>query len=258
MTTSRRLARDPIARSSVLVWLVVAAFYVVPGVPEDVRKRMGDTYSTLPIWPWAIAGALVEFSSVRNAAHRRLWRWLAVSFASLLAIETVRAMVAAGGAQALDLPSEAFYMGFYAALLLSALAWPARGRASSARWLTVALCATLAVAFPFAASAWPSAYGSGLISGAVYLPLDAVATWLWWRNRPHDPGPWRTSFTLISAGAFLFLVTDMLALLHGLRLWRFTSGSPTDLLWTLPALAFALGVRAGRLADATPNGSDTI
>ena len=149
-------------------------------------------------------------------------------------------------------------MGFYAALLLSALAWPARGSSAPARWLVVTLCAALAVAFPFAASAWPSAYARGFTSAAVYLPLDGAATLLWWRNRPRDPGPWRTAFTLISAGAFLFLATDTLALLHGLGIWRFTSGSPTDLLWTLPALAFALGVRAGRLADATPNGSDTI
>ena len=147
MTPLGRLARDPIARTSVLVWFAVAAFYVIPGVPEDARKRMGDTYSTLPIWPWAIAGALVEFSAVRHAAHRRLWRWLAASFACLLAIETVRSLAEAGGTPALDLLSEGFYMGFYAALLLSALAWPARGSSAPARWLVVTLCAALPLCF---------------------------------------------------------------------------------------------------------------
>ena len=51
--------------------------------------------------PWAMAGALIDLRDVRPR-ERRVWQWLAVSFATLLSIEAVRAIATKVKAGQLD------------------------------------------------------------------------------------------------------------------------------------------------------------
>lgn len=241
----RRLAADPIARISTGVWLAVAAFYVVPHVPPDVLRRLGETYSTLPIWPWAIAGALVDLSAVTDARERAVWRWQAFSFAILLFAEGVRAAFVTTGA--IDILSEWFYMTFYLGQLASALhASRAAGSRLSAFGRAAAASMAAAVALDVAAIRFPAAYATGLPSSAIYLTFDAALVTLWWRARAGQPARLAGAFAGLAVAAALFLVTDMGGMISMAGWYRLAPGQPWDLFWTLPALVYVLSVRAGR------------
>ena len=50
----------------------------------------------------------------------------------------------------------------------------------------------------------------------------------------------------LAVAAALFLVTDMGGMISMAGWYRLAPGQPWDLFWTLPALVYALSVRAGR------------
>lgn len=243
MLRAGRLLADPISGVALAVWAAVAAFYLLPGVPAAVRERLGMTYSTLPIWPWAMAGALIDLRDVRPR-ERRVWQWLAVSFATLLSIEAVRAIADATGR--IDRASEWFYMAFYATQWLAALALADRTRHRPLAMAAVLMAVAGGAVLHATALLWPVTYASGVPSSLVYLAFDATAAWAWWRvGRGRSPR--LASATLMLALATLaFFVTDGLAMASLTGWHRFIPGHATDIIWTVPPLLYALAVRLGR------------
>jgi hypothetical protein len=245
---TRRLLADPIARSAVAVWLAVAALYLIPQVPADVLRRLGETYSTLPIWPWAIAAALIDLPLVEDRRERRVWRWQAFAFATLLSVEGVRAVVAITGV--IDIASEWFYMAFYMGQLASAItATSRRIPPAGAVWRATVACGLAGLALQFVALRFPAAYATGVPSSAAYLLFDGVLVTAWWRARAGQPPRLARAFAGLAVAAGLFFATDVAGMTSMAGWHRVAPGHLTDLFWTLPALAYALSVRTGRLSE---------
>jgi hypothetical protein len=253
-----RLAKDPIVRSALVLWVVVAAFYVIPGVPADVRVRLGERYSTLPMWPWAIAAALVGLAAVRLDWLRRVWRLQAASFVCLLGIEAARGAANDTSALAWDLTAEWIFLAYYACQLMAGAEALGAGSARpalrrSARRLVIGLCLVAGAGLTLLATQVHAVYESTWPSYVTYLILDAGTAWTWWRARALYANPLRAAFTGLALASCLFFATDFLDLLYYTQVWQFQTGTLFDLCWTLAPLCFVLTIRAGRLDDGQPH-----
>lgn len=253
-----RLSRDPIVRIALLLWATVAAFYFVPGVPADILLRLGEKYSTLPMWPWAIAAALVGLDAVKVPWVRHLWELQAASFVSLLVIEAARGAAHDTSALAWDLAAEWIFLAYYALQLMATaealgagLARPALRR--SARQLVITLCLVVGTALTLLATMVPALYEATWPSYVTYVILDGSTAWLWWRARAMHNNPMRAAFAGLALASVLFAATDILDLLYYTQVWRYPTGTLFDLCWTFAPLCYVLAIRLGRI-DERENG----
>ena len=252
-----RLLKDPVVLTSLAMAAAVAAFYVVPGVSHDVLLRLGDKYSTLPLWPWAIVASLVGLRNAAPAWARRMLRFQAASFVCLLAIEAARAAAGNTATLSWDIAGEWMYLLYYAMQLLSAdeaLGIDADGarRRHTARIATVVACALGAFGLTLCAIYFPQAYAGVLPSYVVYLALDLAVACLFFRAGAATAPAWRSTVRGLALASALFFATDLLDLLYYRESrWSLETGTAWDLLWTLPALCFIVAIRIGRLHEAS-------
>jgi hypothetical protein len=239
-----RLLKDPITRIVTLLWLGLAALYFIPAVPPDFLERLGDRYSTLPLWPWAAAACLFGLTKEAPAPARRFWALQALSFAALLAIEVPWAMASASDTPAWNIAAEWCYFAYYACQFMSA----ARTRAGMIRSLLVSV--SFAAALTAMALTGASIYNSARPSYFTYLAFDIAMTIFFWRLRGRSTGTWSMIFTGLAYTSALVFVTDTLDWLSYEEILHMVAGMKTDILWTLPPLGYALTARLGRLRDA--------
>ena len=236
-----RLLNDPIVRVVSVLWLAMAALYFLPGVPQDFLERLGDRYSTLPLWPWAAAACLFGLNKSANAGGRRFWTLQAASFIALLAIEVPWAVARASDTPAWNIAAEWCYFAYYAGQLMSA----ARTRAGMIRAGLV--CVVFAAALSVMALAAGPLYDSARPSYFAYLAFDAAMCVIFWRLRTRASGTWSMIFAGLALTSAIVVATDTLDWLSYERVLNMVAGMRTDILWTLPPLCYALVARFGRL-----------
>lgn len=240
MSSAARLLRDPIVRLALAVWLGTAALYFVPGVSHEFLERLGDRYSTLPLWPWAAAACLYGFSNVRSREARRFWMLQALSFAALLIIELPWALEKATPRPAWDIAAEWCYFAYYACQLASA----ARTRAGVVG--AVLIPAGAAAALTILALTYSATYGAAWPSYLTYCACDALMAVVFWRRRRGASAAWAAIFTGFAVTSLVVLATDVLDMFSYEEMLNLVSGMRTDILWTLPPLCYALVARFGR------------
>lgn len=237
MTT---FARDPIVRVVVLLWLGLLALYFLPGIPADFLERLGDRYSTLPLWPWAAAACVFGISRVRDASDRRFWRLQAFSFAALLAIEIPWALARASSTPGWDAAAEWCYFAYYACQLASAV------ESRTGRVRAVAVCAAAAAVLSVMASMGSPLYQAGRPSYFTYFAFDIGMALVFWRRSEGATGAWRAVFYGLAVTSGIVLATDVLDWLSYEGALGLVAGMKSDILWTLPPLCYALVARFGR------------
>jgi hypothetical protein len=237
----KRLARDPIALVLLTLFTGLAALYFLPGVPQAFLQRIGDRYSTLPLWPWAAAACVVGLAEVRDPRMRRFWYLQGLSFTMLLAIEVPWALAATSDGVGWYVAAEWCFFGFYGAQLVSAM--PTRRAAVAIS----AGAAVLAMALTWIALALPVMYNDGWPSYGAYLTLDLAMAVTWWRCRASAAPDWRLVYGCLFVTSLIVVGTDVLDLLWYNSFLPLDSGQATDILWMLPPLAYGLTARAGRL-----------
>lgn len=238
---TRLLLRDPIARIVVGLWGLIAAAYVVPGVPPGILERLGDQYSTTPLWPWAVAACLVGLGDVPSGRARRFWGLLALSFGALIVAEIPWAFMRSSDALVWLIATEICFCVYYGGQFAAA-ASTTRGTLA-----TAASVAVVCVSLTTLAIVHEAAYHDGWASYATYITFDLALGLRYWQCGRTAIPAWRCVYTSLALASALVLVTDVLELLWFLWLLPVESGMVTDLIWTLPPLAFTLVVRAGRL-----------
>ena len=235
-----RTFRDPITRVVVLLWLGLAMLYFLPGISPDLLARLGDRYSTLPLWPWAAAACLVGVAGIRNAADRRFWMLQGFSFIALLAIEIPWAVTRKSNTVVWNIAAEACYFAYYGCQLASVAQTPA-GRIRA--WIA---CALFAVGLSvLALTTWP-VYAAAHASYLTYLLFDASMAMAFWRARTRMSGAWSPIFTGLALTSALVLATDALDWLSYVGTLNLVAGMRSDILWTLPPLCYAVVARFGR------------
>lgn len=233
-----RLFRDPTTRIALMLWAGTSTLYFLPGVPADFLERLGDRYSTLPLWPWAIVACLIGTARL-DADARRFWTLQAASFFALLAIEVPWALAAGGDEMTWNIAAEWCYFAYFGFQLMSA------GRSRSER--AVAAAVAVACAAGLTALAWwrPALYEGGWPSYLAYLGLDMLLIIAFWRRR-RDAGPaWTAIYTAFTAAVVVATVVDGLDLAWYLGFLPWEAGMKTDIVWMLPPLAFILAARFG-------------
>jgi hypothetical protein len=237
---SAALRRDPIVRITVLLWAGLAALYFIPGVPHDFLERLGDRYSTVPLWPWAIAACLYGFGRVSRPGERRFWTLQAVSFAALLVIEVPWALARAGNTTGWNIAAEWCYFVYYGCQLASAV--ETRVGAAGAALASAAAAAALSVM----AIAYSTVYDPAWPSYILYLVFDGAMAFVFWLRARNAPVPWAPIFSALAVTSAIVFATDVLDMLSYEEILKIQSGMKTDILWTLPPLCYALAARFGR------------
>lgn len=236
----KQLAKDPIVRVATVLWLGTSALYFLPGVPADFLERLGDRYSTLPLWPWAAAACVFGLGRVTNPAQRRFWILQALSFAALLAIEVPWALSRASNTAAWNIAAEWCYAAYYGCQLMSVTR--TRGGAVRAGLITTAVALALSAMAIYKSALYDTAWPSYLI----YVALDAAMVIVFWRLRTTVSARWGMIFTGLALTSGLVLVTDVLDMFSYEEMLHLVSGMRTDILWTLPPLCYTLVARLGR------------
>lgn len=226
------------------LWSLIAAAYVIPGVPSDLLVRLGDQYSTTPLWPWAVAACLVGIGDVPAGRERRFWTLLGISFAALIVLEIPWAFMGASDALIWMLSAEVCFCAFYAGHLA------ATARTGRGAFMLVALVVVVCSSLAGLALVHESAYHDGWASYLTYITFDVILIVRYWQCRQGATPVWRRVYTGLALVFTLVGGVDVVDLLWFLWVLPFEPGLPTDLLWTLPPLAFTLVVRAGRLDTA--------
>lgn len=234
------LARDPIARVVALLWLGISALYFLPGVPVDLLQRLGDRYSTLPLWPWAIAACVYGIAGVRNSADRRFWKLQALSFTALLSIEAPWALARATDTPAWNIAAEWCYFAYYAFQLTSA------AESRTARIRATALCVLAASSLSVLVLRSSAVYDTGRPSYVAYLAFDLLMTTMFWRLRARVTGARSVVYAGLAITSAIVFATDVLDWLSYEKVLGLVAGMKTDILWTLPPLCYALVARFGR------------
>lgn len=237
---TRRLLHDPIVRAAFVIWVGTAALYFLPGVSKDFLERLGDRYSTVPLWPWAAAACLYGLGRVNAREERRFWILQAASFAALLAVEVPWALERASVNTTWNVVMEWCYFAYYACQLMSGTRTRAGiVRAAVACGAAAALLSSMALAeLPIYDSAWPSYL--------TYLAFDVAMAAVFWRARRVSPPAWSVVFAGLAMTSALVFVTDALDMFSYVEWIQIPAGMKTDILWTIPPLCYVLVARLGR------------
>jgi hypothetical protein len=234
------LRRDPIAQIAVALWAGLAALYFIPGVAPGFLERLGDRYSTVPLWPWAAAACLYGFRRVTRTIERRFWMLQAASFLALLLIEIPWALARSGNTTGWNIAAEWCYFVYYGCQLASA----AETRAGTAR--AALASAAAAVALSFMAITYRAVYDPAWPSYILYLVFDAGMAVAFWRRARGASAAWAPVLAGLAVTSAIVFATDALDMLSYESILKIDAGMKTDILWTLPPLCYTLVARVGR------------
>ena len=244
---------------TLVVWALVSLPYVLP-----LGQAWLESHQEFVLFPSLLALVVIAcFTGIRRLEpqERQFWALVGAGFAVwLISYVPYYAVSPDRRHLALDLSDDLFYLAYYLCLLLALDVRPHLATASPfadrERWLKSLGTALLAFAglgyfalIPAAVN--PQDYATWVPSYSLYLALDALlVTRLGVMTARAGSPRWRLLYGALGVSAALMLAVDALELLDRIGLARFDTGTPTDLLWTLPLVAFAWSARLrDRIAD---------
>lgn len=258
----RALLRDPIAVATLVVWALAALPYALPVDPAWL-----EWYGSLGLYPPLLVMIPVAcFAGLRrleSPPERQFWMLVGAAFvAYLLTYPPYYVVPAAERGLGFEVGVDFVYLLHYVCLLLAldvrAHLATLSPLVNTDRWLTslgaVLLATAAAVYFVLIPAAVnPREYGTWLPSLSLFLVLDAfVLIRLIAMAARAGSSRWRLLYGALGAASGLMLMVDLLEYLGLAGFYRVQDGRPTDLIWTLPLVAYALSARLPHHATTPP------
>ncbi len=256
------LRRDPIAIALLIAWALAALPYAFSS-DQEWLARYQMLFLFPPLLAFVVVACLVGRRRLESWQERQFWTLVGAAFAAWLASYVPYYVVAAAQRGLwFELTGELLYLLFYICLLLALDVRPHLATSSrigdAERWLkslgAVLLTFAALVYFVLIPAAFnPSDYGTWVPSLSLYVALDTfVVIRLAALVARAGPGRWRLLYGALAISTALMLVVDVLEYLGWAGMLRFEDGRPTDLVWTVPIVAFAGAARLRHRAGAAP------
>ncbi|HEX6323949.1 MAG TPA: ATP-binding protein [Vicinamibacterales bacterium] len=249
------LLRDLWVRLILLVWLAVAALYLLPTSPPDARRFFGDYLLSLTFLPFVIAAVFANVSALESATERRFWQAMGGAFLVWFAYGAIAWLVPdERWTPAWSVAGDCAFLGYYLLILLGIELKPhlqsmnpvedkQRRLRSSALMLLLFAWLCYLVVIPAAVDR--AVYESELPSFLLYLSLDAlIVVRLLWVRRQSWSVRWATLYGLLALGMTWQLTADALETLHTAGVMSAGGGTLLDLWWTVPFVLLAAAARA--------------
>lgn len=248
---------DRAVRATLVVWAFASLPYALPlGQAWLAEYQLYGLFPALLVL--VVAACLAGLRRVDSWQERQFWTLIALGFGAWLASYAPYSFATAPTRRLrFDVADELLYLLFYSCLLLAIDLRPHLSTTSRAadveRWLKSAGAILLAFAglvyFVLVPVAWnPRAYLTWTPSLLLYVALDGFVllrlTALALRSRSPR---WRVLYGGLAMATLLMLGTDVLEYLRWAGILALEDGRPTDLVWTLPLVAFALVARLREL-----------
>jgi signal transduction histidine kinase len=251
------LFRDRWIRVSLLVWAAIAAFYVAPVGSPALKVEFGDYLLGLIFIPLVIGACLEGAQRLASIEERRFWQmigaaylvWFLYAFISYFIPEEYWTLTA-------NVLGDCAYVAFYLLFLLAIELKPhlqamnsleGRQRRLRATGVSLLLFGWLLYIAVIPAAADRPSYESYVPSFLLYVTLDALLfVRLMWVRRDSWSVRWATLYGVLAAGVAAMLIGDVLETLYMANVIGLGSGTPLDLLWTLPFLLVIAAARARR------------
>lgn len=256
------LRRDPMAIALLMVWALAALPYAFSS-DQEWLARYQLLFLFPPLLAFDVAACFVGRGRLESWQERQFWTLVGAGFTAWL-VSYVPYSVVPAAQQGLrfELAGELLYLLFYLCLLLALDIRPHLATSSrlgdAERWLKSlgAVLLTFAALVYFVlipATFNPTDYGTWVPSLSLYVALDAfVVIKLAALVARAGPGRWRLLYGALAISTALMLVVDLLEYLGWAGVLRFVDGRPTDLIWTVPIVAFAGAARLRHHAGAAP------
>jgi signal transduction histidine kinase len=247
------LRRDRIAVATLVVWALGCLPYALP-----LGRVWLDDYQAYVLFPLLIAMVvLASFSGVTRLElpqERQFWTLIGAAFGIwLISYVPYFAVAADSRSVQRDLVDDLFYLGFYLCLLLALEVRPHLATTSPIadreRWIkslgtTLLALASLGYFVLVPAALAPQDYASWVPSYYLYLAFDAfLLARLAALAAGAGSARWRLLYGALAASTLLMLAVDALELADRLGVMRFESGAATDVIWTVPLVAYAWSAR---------------
>jgi signal transduction histidine kinase len=244
-----RLAGDRPFAAFVVVWTAVLAPYLVYVAGGSLPLEYRDSVSFALLALAVAAIALVDLSSVREPAERRLRLLVAVAFVVWAVEELLELRFTSATFYVLH---DGLFVLFYLLLGFVAFAGTGRGEAREpaelrrlARYETAMFAIGMFFYFviiPIRLT--PGGESRGLTSATLYLTLDGFLVGLFgWRLRRATRGRDALRWRRMAVGALLFLASDALFFAAQRTAFDLDRLPWLDLVWYLPQLWIAAAVR---------------
>ena len=249
------LLRDVWFRLLLLVWAGVAIFYVMPIASPDAKIYFGDNLIGLAFIPFAAACCIAGSRRIAQVEERHFWWTIAGAYLTWLAYAIATLIVPnANWTHWATVLGDCAYVGFYLLFLLAIELKPhlqpmnqveSRQRRLRAAAVTLLIFGWLCYLAVIPAAVDRISYESLVPSFLLYLSLDIVLiARLMWVRRDSWSVRWATLYGLLAAAATVMFVGDVLETLYVANISGLGSGTPFDLLWTLPFMLVAAAARA--------------
>jgi signal transduction histidine kinase len=249
------LLRDIWFRLCLIVWLAVAVLYLTPVAQPSTRAFFGDYLIGITFIPLVIACCLAGVSGRRETEEPHFWRmiaggyfiWFAYGVVTLAIPDTSWTLAASVGG---DVAYVAYYLLFLLAIELKPhLQMMNRVQAQQRRLrstaLTLLLFAWLCYIVVIPAAVDRRAYETLVPSFLLYLSLDLILIGrLMWVRRESWSVRWAALYGLLAAAVGAMFIGDVAETLYIGNVIALGSGTPADLLWTLPFMLIAAAARA--------------
>lgn len=249
------LIRDHWFRLVLLVWILVAAFYLIPGPWAVWRVYFGDTLLSLTFLPFTIGALAAGVNRLATRNERRFWQALAAAFAVWFAYGAIAYFIPdEEWTLAWSVAGDCAFLGFYLLILLGIELRPhlqtmdvveGRQRRLRSSAIIVLLFGWLCYLVVIPAAIDAARYQSELPSFILYLTLDALIVGrLLWVRRESWSVRWATLYGLLALAMTWMFTGDLLETLYIAGIFPVGSGTPLDLWWTVPFVLLVAVARA--------------
>lgn len=252
------LLRDTWYRLCLLVWLAVGVFYLTPLAQPAQKAYFGDYLIGLTFIPLVIGCCLAGKSGRRETEEQHFWWMLAGAYFIWFAY----------GALSMAIPDDSWphwasvlgdvaYVAYYLLFLLAIELKPhlqtmnriaAGQRRLRSTAITVLIFAWLCYIAVIPAAVDRVRYETLVPSFLLYMSLDVLLIGrLFWVRRESWSVRWATLYGLLIGAVAAMFLGDVLETLYIANVIALGSGTPADLIWTLPFMLLATAARV-RLA----------
>lgn len=249
------LVRDTWFRLCLLVWLAVAVLYLTPLAQPSVRTFFGDYLIGITFIPLVIACCLSGSTGRRETEESHFWWMIAGAYAIWFCYGLLTlAMPDSSWTLSASVRGDVAYVAFYLLFLLAIELKPhlqtmnrveAQQRRLRATALTVLLFSWLCYVVVIPAAVDRRVYETMVPSFLLYLSLDLLLLGrLMWVRRESWSVRWAALYGLLAAAVGAMFVGDVFETMYIGNVIALGSGTPADLLWTLPFMLVAATARA--------------
>lgn len=259
----KALLSDSIARIIIAVWTLVTVMLLVPMLPHAWMLAYSTNLIDIPFLVLILVACRVGLPQHEDAAERRFWRLVALSFAFWLAVSLPYAAIHPSGGWNFgwSIFGDLGYLCGYLSLLLAIEVQPHRRQTGSLgdrerqlRTFGLILMAVFLLAyFVLVPAAFNGqSYATSVPSFYLFVGLDAIiVVRLFSSRRDAWSIRWSWIYTWLLSGAILTLFGDAMELAGHVGSFTLPSATVADLLWTTPLALIALGARASHVTFAT-------